>query len=196
MKPIILASASPRRRELLSLAGYDFTVQASSVDEIITKTVPADIVQELSYQKASAVAALQSEDCLVIGSDTLVAYGNKVMGKPENQADAIRTISRLAGNVHQVYSGVTILEVENHSIKKSVTFCEATDVHVMPMTPDEIEAYVACGECMDKAGSYAIQGKFAVYIKGIHGDYYNVMGLPIAHLHQVLQLSFSDNECN
>lgn len=187
MKPIILASASPRRRELLSLAGYAFHVQASDVEEIITKTIPSDIVQELSLQKARAVARLQTEDCIVIGSDTLVALGNEVMGKPKDAADAIRTLTRLSGNTHQVCSGVSVLEVTAGSITRSLTFFESTDVHVMPMTREEIQAYVDCGECMDKAGSYAIQGKFAVYIRGINGDYYNVMGLPIAHLHQVLK---------
>lgn len=187
MKPIILASASPRRRELLTLAGYNFRIQASDIEEIITKTAPADIVQELSAQKAAAVAALQTQDCLVIGSDTLVALGNEIMGKPKTKQHAIQMLSRLAGNTHQVYSGVTILELTNGTVSRSRTFCEKTDVHVMPMDAGEIEAYTACGECMDKAGAYGIQGRFAVYIRGIDGDYYNVMGLPIARLHQELK---------
>lgn len=187
MKPIVLASASPRRRELLTLAGYEYRVQASDVKEIITKTIPSEIVQELSAQKAAAVAALQTEDCLVIGADTLVAYGNKVMGKPKDARDAVLTLRQLCGNTHQVYSGITILEVTDNTISRSVTFYEKTDVQMMPMTEEEIEQYVSCGECMDKAGSYAIQGKFAIYIKGIHGDYYNVMGLPIARLHKELK---------
>lgn len=187
MKPIILASASPRRKELLSLAGYTFSVQVSKVDEVITKTLPSDIVMELSFQKAKAVADCQTTDCIVIGSDTLVALDHTVMGKPVDEEDAIQTISKLAGRTHQVYSGVTILEITNGSISHSSTFFEATDVHVLPMTKEEICSYVALGECMDKAGSYAIQGRFSVYIQKIDGDYYNVMGLPISHLHQELK---------
>lgn len=187
MKPIILASASPRRRELMTLAGYTYQIQASDVEEVITKTAPADIVQELSWQKAYSVAMLQTKDCLVIGCDTLVAYGHEVMGKPKDTDDAVRTLTRLSGHAHQVHSGVTIIELSNGSISRSCTFAEVTNVHVMPMSLEEIQAYVACGECMDKAGSYAIQGKFAVYIQGIDGDYYNVVGLPIARLHQELK---------
>lgn len=187
MKSIILASASPRRRELMTLAGYTYHVQASDVEETITKTAPADIVQELSWQKAYSVAMKQTNDCIVIGCDTLVAYGNEVMGKPKDAEDAICTLTRLSGHTHQVHSGVTIIEMTNGTISRSSTFAEATNVHVMPMSHNEIEAYVACGECIDKAGSYAIQGKFAVYIKGIDGDYYNVVGLPIARLHQELK---------
>ncbi|MBQ8638658.1 MAG: septum formation protein Maf [Lachnospiraceae bacterium] len=187
MKPIILASASPRRRELLALAGYEFQVQASDVEETVTKTLPSEIVQELSQQKAAAVAALQSKDCLVIGSDTLVAFENEVMGKPTDREDAIHMITKLSGNTHQVYSGVTILEISNGTISRSRTFAECTNVHVVPMEPDEIASYVDCGECKDKAGAYGIQGKFGVYISGIDGDYYNVVGLPISRLHKELK---------
>ncbi len=187
MKTMILASASPRRRELMTLAGYTYKIQASEVEEIITKTVPAEIVQELSWQKAYSVAVKQNEDCVVIGCDTLVALDDKVMGKPKDCEDAIRMLERLSGTTHQVYSGVTIIAMKNGSLVKSSTFSEKTDVHVMPMSEEEIRAYVACGECMDKAGSYAIQGRFAVYIQGIDGDYYNVVGLPIARLHQELK---------
>jgi len=193
MKPVILASASPRRRELMTLAGYTYQVQASDVDEVITKTNPADIVQELSWQKACSVALKQQSNCIVIGCDTLVADGWEVMGKPRDTEDAIRTLTRLSGHTHQVHSGVTIIETANGQIIRSCTFSEVTHVHVMPMSPEEIAAYVMCGECMDKAGSYAIQGKFAVYIKGIDGDYYNVVGLPIARLHQEMKSFLSEN---
>ena len=195
MKPIILASSSPRRRELMTLAGYSYRVQASCVKEIITKTVPSDIVQELSAQKAAAVAALQTEDCLVIGSDTLVAFDGRVLGKPADLDDAVSTLTALSGNTHQVYSGVTILEVHKGSVVRSKTFCECTDVHVVPMTEQEIRDYTTCGECMDKAGSYAIQGRFAVYISGIDGDYYNVMGLPISRLHRELKAFDDTTSC-
>ncbi len=187
MKTIILASASPRRRELMTLAGYAYRVQASDVDETITKTVPEEIVQELSWQKAYSVAMQQKEDCVVIGCDTLVALGQEVMGKPKDDEDAVRMLTCLSGKAHQVYSGVTIIEMKNGSVEKSCTFAEKTDVYVMPMSQAEIRSYVACGECRDKAGSYAIQGRFAVYIQGIDGDYYNVVGLPIARLHQKLK---------
>lgn len=185
-KPIILASGSPRRRELLTLANIPFTVRTSDIAENTTKTLPADIVSELSCQKAMDVAAHMQESCIVIGADTVVAYKNCVLGKPKDAEDAVRMLSMLQGQTHQVYTGVTLVDTEAVPMK-CITFFECTEVHVCPMSQAEIESYVSTGEPLDKAGAYGIQGAFCPYISGIAGDYYNVVGLPVSRLYHELQ---------
>lgn len=196
---IILASKSPRRRELMTQAGFDFDVITSNVEEVITGTNPADIVKELSLQKASAVlndilAHLpfetdSSAPCLlVIGADTVVSYDDKIMGKPKDKQDAFNMIKTIQGKTHQVYTGVSILRYDFGAKKTSVTsFAEGTDVTLYSMSDSEINDYIATNEPMDKAGSYGIQGRFAVHVRGINGDYNNVVGLPIARLYQELR---------
>ena len=188
---IILASGSPRRKEILSKICVNFEVIKSDVDELITKEEPNDIVIELSLQKACDIAEKIEEDALIIGSDTVVACGKRILGKPKNREDAYNMISMIEGKKHQVYTGVTLIRLkkaENGSIlQESRTFSEGTDVSFYPLTKEEIRSYIATGEPMDKAGAYGIQGKAAVFVKEIKGDYNNVVGLPIARLYQELK---------
>ena len=182
---LILASASPRRRELLGKIGMEFDVLPAKGEEVITKTLPWEVVEELSFQKAKEIAELQSEECIVIGSDTIVAKGEEIMGKPKNEEDAFRMLSEISGNCHQVYTGVTL--IRTGSEPKVITFAEKTDVYLYEMSEREILDYIASGDCLDKAGSYGIQGDFAIHVKGIAGDYYNVVGLPIGKVYQELK---------
>lgn len=190
----VLASGSPRRRELLEQMGLCFEISQAHKEEKITKEAPADIVEELSYQKASAAAErylqrYQNDTVVIIGADTIVVHENEIMGKPKDNNDAIAMLTKLQGDSHQVYTGVTLIVLERGLEKRKqerVTFYERTDVCMYPMTPDQIAAYVATGEPMDKAGAYAIQGKCAAFIKSINGEYNNVVGLPIARLMQEL----------
>lgn len=186
---IILASGSPRRKELLEQIGLQFEISAAHGEEIITKTIPHEIVEELSLEKASEVAERYKEeqkDVLVIGADTIVAFENQILGKPKNEEDAKKTLNMLQDNIHQVYTGVTVIWMQTNGNKTIRTFHEKTDVTMYAMSSKQIEAYVATKEPLDKAGSYAIQGKCAVYVKGICGDYNNVVGLPVARLMQEL----------
>ena len=190
MTKFVLASGSPRRRELLEQMGLCFEISPAHGDEIIIKELPGEIVEELSYAKASEVAdryAQQSinDTTVIIGADTIVAHGAEIMGKPADQDDAVRMLDLLQGDTHQVYTGVTLVILKDGT-RSTMTFSEKTDVMMYPMTKEQIKAYVETGEPMDKAGAYAIQGKCAAYIKGIHGDYNNVVGLPVARLMQEL----------
>ncbi len=184
---IILASASPRRKELLEQIDIKFECVVSDTEEIITSVNPAEVVEELSKQKAMDVAKrLENDFDLIIGADTVVAYKNKILGKPLDRQDAIETIRMLQADKHQVYTGVTLV-LKN----KIITFHEKTDVYVYPISDDLIEKYADTKECMDKAGSYAIQGRFARYIEKIEGDYNNVVGLPIsAIIHRLTEEGF------
>ncbi len=199
---VILASGSPRRLDLLRQVGIEPEVEPSHVEEVITSTVPDQVVMELSRQKAEDIAALHTgEDAIVIGADTVVAYDGKILGKPKDEADAVRMIRMLQGHIHQVYTGVTLvfcgktsgeqaIAVDNGS--HIITFAEKTDVHVCPMTEAQIRSYVETGEPMDKAGAYGIQGRFAVWVKGISGDYNNVVGLPLGRVCREL-IGISEN---
>lgn len=182
---IILASASPRRKELLGKTGLKFEIIPAKGEETVTKTLPWEVVEELSFQKAKEIADIQTEDCIIIGSDTIVAKGEEIMGKPKDEADAFRMLSEIAGNVHQVYTGVTLIRTGVDP--KEITFAEKTEVHLYPMSEEEIKAYIATKDPMDKAGAYGIQGDFAIHVKGIEGDYYNVVGLPIGKVYQELK---------
>lgn len=191
MVKFVLASGSPRRKELLEQIGMQFEISSAHGEEIITKEQPWEIVEELSMQKATEVTdryeaehAVQ-ENTVVIGADTIVAYGAEIMGKPKSRQHAIEMLSELQGHVHQVYTGVTLIIMTGKD-RKLICFHEKTEVEMYPMTQAQIEAYVSTGEPMDKAGAYAIQGKCAAYIKGICGEYNNVVGLPIARLSQEL----------
>lgn len=189
---IILASASPRRKELLAQIGLEFQIVVSDVEEKITKTVPYQIVEELSCQKAEAVLKSLPEDkeVLVIGADTIVACGQQILGKPADEGKAVEMLKLLQGSTHEVYTGVTLLyrgTGENIAAGGKIrckTFHEATKVHFYPMSEQEIAEYVATLDPMDKAGAYGIQGFCARYICGIEGDYNNVVGLPVGRLYQ------------
>ena len=194
MDRIVLASASPRRSELLGQAGFEFTVIPSKGEEIITKSHPAEVVEELSLQKAREVAARILDGTepvkdfrVVIGADTVVAAEHRILGKPSDREDARRMIEMLQGNVHQVYTGVTLIVKDSEGNVQTSTFHERTDVDVCEMTGEEIEAYIDTREPYDKAGAYGIQGSFGIYIRGIRGCYYNVVGLPISRLYHELK---------
>ena len=199
MSQIILASQSPRRKELLEQIGLEFEICPAKGEEIITKTIPEEVVMELSKQKAEEVAAMVSSfgeehkdittpsDILVIGADTVVAYDCKILGKPVDEADAKRMLTMLSGNTHSVFTGVTLVLIDKSGRAGELVFYEKTDVKMHEMSELEIDRYIATGEPMDKAGSYGIQGKCAIYIEKIDGDYNNVVGLPITRIYQELK---------
>ena len=175
---IVLASASPRRRELLNQISLNPVIKPSMVVEVITTRVPEDAVMELSLQKAEDVAKHQRPGTIVIGADTVVAADGKILGKPKSHEEAFEMIDSFQGKTHQVFTGVTIIYCgKNGTIVRS--FAERTDVHVYPMTTEEIRSYAEDEEPMDKAGAYGIQGRCAAFIKGIDGDYSNVVGVPV-----------------
>lgn len=198
MSRIILASASPRRKELLEQIGVEFEICPAKGEEIITKTIPSEVVEELSSQKAMEIAELITQydsehrdittptDIMVIGADTVVAYENQILGKPKDEEDARRMLSLLSGKTHSVYTGVTVVLIDKNGRAGKITFHEKTDVGMYPMSDKQIRDYIATGESADKAGSYAIQGKCAIHIREIKGDYNNVVGLPVARLYQEL----------
>ncbi len=186
---ILLASASPRRRELLEQIGLPFEVVVSHVEEVITETEPGKVVEQLSAQKAEAVAGslVEPEETLVIGADTVVAAENTILGKPKDAAQAAEMLWLLGGRTHAVYTGVTLILRGASGETARKTFHERTDVSFYPMEEAEIRQYVATGDCMDKAGAYGIQGFCARYISGINGDYNNVVGLPVGRLYQEIK---------
>ena len=184
---ILLASQSPRRRELLSQAGFVYEVEPSQVEEYTTRTLPWEIVMELSRQKAVDISRRHKEpELLVVGADTIVAYGDRILGKPHSAEAAVEMLTLLQGSRHQVYTGVTLVWTEQGE-ERIHTFYEKTEVEFYPMSQEEIYRYVDTGDCMDKAGAYGIQTQFGIYIKGLHGDYNNVVGLPIAALYQEMK---------
>lgn len=198
MDRYILASQSPRRRELLHLVLNDYEVIPAQGEEVVTSSDPAEVVKELSLQKAMEVAQkvrpCQGDRIVVIGADTVVAVDGRILGKPEDRADAARMIGMLQGREHHVYTGVTVCwlqdpadETENQGSGETgirhFSFSEETAVDVFPMNRGEIEAYISLKEPYDKAGAYGIQGAFSVFIRGIRGDYNNVVGLPAARLY-------------
>lgn len=186
---IILASASPRRRELLHLITPDFRVIASDTDEIVSASQPPQkMVEELAVRKARAVSALHPRD-IVIGADTVVWADGRLLGKPGTPEEAKKMLKMLSGRQHFVYTGVAIL-----SPGGSVVFNEETGVTFLDLTDAQIERYVSEGEPFDKAGAYAIQGKGALFVSQITGDYYNVVGLPVCRLAQMLEKIESLND--
>lgn len=188
---IYLASASPRRKELLKQVGISFKVVPSTVEEKVTREAPDEVVEELSYQKAVDVCGKLveegKEDFVVIGADTVVSAWGKILGKPADKADAAHMLKDLQGGSHQVYTGVTLAWKYKDMPPMYATFSECTDVTMYTMTDEEIRRYVDSGEPMDKAGAYAIQGLCAAHIQGICGDYNNVVGLPVGRLCQELK---------
>ncbi len=184
---IILASGSPRRKELLALLGAEFKIVTSNKEEVITSTNPEEVVKELSMMKAEDVAEGISGPAIILGADTVVSHGGRILGKPKDEEDAVNMIRSFAGDDHFVYTGVCIIRKEEDGSVKKISFAEGTKVSVYPMTEEEILRYVSTKEPMDKAGAYAVQGLFAPYIKGIEGDYYNIVGFPIAGIYQRLK---------
>lgn len=199
----ILASASPRRKELLEQIGMKFEVRISEAEEITEATEPAEYVMELSLLKAEDVAGKipvmydargVNQDFVVIGSDTVVAAEGEILGKPKDKDDARRMITMLSGKTHQVYTGVTLMIFKDERMTRE-TFYEKTDVTFYEMTETQIEKYISSSEPYDKAGAYAIQGLCSAYIKGINGDYSSVVGLPVSRIcHELTKYNISWSE--
>ncbi|MBQ8504592.1 MAG: septum formation inhibitor Maf [Clostridia bacterium] len=182
MKKFIVASASPRRREILENAGYTFEVIPSDADEnIVGQMTPEETVCELSRRKALAVLK-SNENAVVFGCDTVVAFGNEILGKPKDDEDAKRMLRMLSGKIHTVSTGVCIADKN-----RSEVFSNTTQVEFYELSEKTIESYVKTGECSDKAGSYGIQGFGSVLVKEIKGDYFSVMGLPVSQTARVLK---------
>ena len=175
---LVLASKSPRRSEILKNAGIDFTVRVADADETIPEgTRPCDAVVFLAARKAMAVE--RAEDELVLGADTVVVLDDRILGKPKDRDDAYNMIKALSGRVHSVFTGVCAI---GNGI--SMTFSEETKVEFLPLTDDEINAYINTDEPYDKAGAYGIQGLASKFIRGIQGDYFNVVGLPVSRIYE------------
>ncbi len=199
----ILASASPRRKELLEQIGMKFEIRVSEAEEITEATDPAEYVMELSFLKAEDVAGKIpvmydargiNQDFIVIGSDTVVAAEGEILGKPKDKEDARRMITMLSGKTHQVYTGVTLMIFKDERMSRE-TFYEKTDVTFYEMTEQQIEDYINDPEPYDKAGAYAIQGLCSAYIKGINGDYASVVGLPVSRIcHELTKRNISWNK--
>ncbi len=182
-KRCVLASSSPRRRTLFKLIVEDFDVLALDVDEQMTLTDPVDVVEFLAEKKARATADVVKTPSIVLGADTIVVKDGEILGKPKNEADAFQMLKKLSGEAHDVYTGYCLIDTElwevyvSH-VKTEVDFCAMSDA--------EIEAYIATGEPMDKAGAYGIQGYGAKFIRAIQGDYYCVMGFPVSEIYHDL----------
>ena len=181
---IILASQSPRRRELLERMGVgDFRIVTPDIDEQMDRELPpGELVGRISLEKALAVQAQEGKGPIIIAADTVVALDGAVLGKPADELDAFKMLSTLSGCRHQVYTGLTVLRGE-----EQYTVSEETTVTFRELSAEEIDRYVATGEPMDKAGAYGIQGYGALLVEGIQGDYYNVMGLPVCRLGLLLR---------
>ncbi len=189
-KKIILASASPRRRELLSVIADDFSVFPSSAEEIVPKgTKNKQVAEILAMLKAKDVAQFH-KDAIIIGADTCVIVEDEILGKPENKADAYRMMKMLSGKTHSVITGCYII-CDN----RTVSFSVETRVEFYDLTEDEIENYINSSEPYDKAGAYGIQGKASLFVKGIEGDYFNVVGLPISRLYNELKKYINCGGC-
>lgn len=186
---IILASASPRRKEILSLLNMPFEIQVSDADETIDTSLPAYFTAEtLSLKKATAVAKELDTPAVVIAADTIVVKDDIILTKPKDDKDAYNMLKNLSGDWHSVITGVTVMNSQNCESK---SFYVETKVHFIEMTDDEIYTYIETREPMDKAGAYGIQGIGGAFIDKIEGDYFNVVGLPLCRLRQVLKKDFS-----
>ena len=180
---IILASGSPRRKQLLEMLGLEFQVIPAKGEEVIPHGAgPDEAVQALSAQKAASVAAERPAEDVIIAADTIVWYNGAILGKPRDEQEAARMLSSLSGNTHTVYTGVTVRKGDT-----VVTGAEETQVRFRKLSGREIDAYIATGEPMDKAGSYGIQGYGAMFVSHLEGDYFSVMGLPLCPLCRMLR---------
>lgn len=185
---IILASASPRRRDILNMIGLPFRVEVSGAEETREEGMSPELfVEQISLRKAADVAARQKEEALVIAADTIVVLGDQILTKPVDEADAIQMLTMLSGREHRVLTGVSVIRLRDG---KAISVCEETKVHFRNLSREEIEHYVQTGEPMDKAGAYGLQGRASVMIDKIDGDFFNVVGLPICRLAQILKEEF------
>lgn len=190
---LILASGSPRRKEIMEQVGLQFEIVPAKGEEFSKESSPIKRVEALSKEKTVEVVELmkcdmsEEEEITVIGADTLVAYGKTILGKPKDEEDAKKMLRLLQGKKHHVYTGVTIY-VRKKKNEKYMVFHEKTSVYMYPMNEEQIAEYVNTKEPMDKAGAYAIQGRCAKFIRKINGDYNNVVGLPIAKILHILSM--------
>lgn len=188
MTKIILASGSPRRKELLKNLGITFNVVNSEFEEVLSDNMhPYKLAADLALQKAESVANNNYTDAIIIAADTIVIHKG-VLGKPHNDDDAYEMLKALSNNVHEVVTGIAIMDCKSN---KSITDYEVTKVYFREISDEEIYRYIATGEPMDKAGAYGIQGKASLFVKKIDGDYFNVVGLPIYKLGRLLQQEFN-----
>ena len=186
---LILASQSPRRKEILSLLNIPFKIMVSNAEESIDADFPPYFTAEkLSLEKAADVAKNVSGHAIVIGADTIVVHEGKILGKPKDAEDAAAMLKSLSGDWHSVISGVTVMDT---ATAKSESFYVETKVHFIALNDKEIADYIASGEPMDKAGAYGIQAKGGKFVDKIEGDYFNVVGLPLCKLYQVLKKEFN-----
>ncbi len=191
MKALILAPKSPRRRELLGRITANFTVMTDDSEEVrIPGEAPSAMVCRLAQKKAENVAQKVSGPSIILAADTVVAIGNRILGKPKNQADAREMLQTLSGNTHAVYTGFSILDTETG---KEFTDFEKSEVTFRSLSDTEAEAYIRTGEPMDKAGAYGIQGIGSLFVSGLCGDYANVVGFPICKIGMVLNEEFGIN---
>ena len=189
-KKLVLASASPRRKEILKNLGLQFEVVVSGAEEKLDAQLPPHmIVQELSMLKGADVA-VKTENAIVISADTIVWLDGKMLGKPSNAQDAMKMLKMLSGRAHEVYTGVCVTDSKSG---KSISDYEMTKVYFNELTDEEIDNYIKTGEPLDKAGAYGIQGKGCLMVKSIKGDYLNVVGLPAAKLGKILKEEFNFN---
>lgn len=205
MRELILASGSPRRRELLEQIKVPFRVMVSDAEETETDTDPGQVVKALAARKAIQVAK-EIEEGLVLGADTVVSVDGEILGKPKNREDARQMLEKLQGRAHSVFTGVALVEKQKNDTAQSDTtgrpsdsrvlenFYRETRVHVHQMSDQEIENYLDTGDAFDKAGSYGIQGPFAAFVDGIEGDYNNVVGLPVSAVYQALARVSTDRK--
>ena len=189
MEKIILASASPRRKEILEKAGIKFKIITADVDESISADIPPYMaVMQTALKKAVAVAKTVQEGEYIISADTVVCIDGRILGKPKDEADAFEMLATLRGKVHQVLTGVCMMHLLT---EHTATFCESTDVYFKEVTDEEILNYIKGGEPMDKAGAYGIQGEGAFLVSKIEGDFQNVVGLPLTRLKEFSKKEFS-----
>ena len=180
--PFILASASPRRRELLAMCGFSFSVRPACADESLPAGVAPDAACMLLARRKAAAARQEDDGALIVAADTIVYYQGKLLGKPASEEEAIRMLTLLSGQTHQVYTGVCLMQGARED-----TFFAVTSVSFLPLSEADILSYVQTGEPMDKAGGYGIQGRGALFVSGIQGDYYNVVGFPLSQFNQRLR---------
>lgn len=187
MYHLILASESPRRREIMDTMGITYEVMPANVIEEVEETEPERMVQALAAKKVNDIAGKLDKDknLIIIGADTMVFSHGQALGKPKDKEDAVRMLQLLSGDIHEVCTGVAII-IRKKEEEIPLSFAVSTKVKVHTLTNTQIEDYIQTGEPMDKAGAYAIQGKFGLFINSIEGDYYNIVGLPIAHIYSKL----------
>lgn len=185
---VILASASPRRRDILNMMGLPFRVEVSGAEETMEENMTPELfVEQISLRKAAEVAKKQKQNALVIAADTVVVLDDAIVTKPKDEADAVQILTRLSGRAHRVLTGLSVMRLSDG---KAVSVCEETKVHFRALSEEEIFSYVQTGEPMDKAGAYGLQGRACVFAERIEGDFFNVIGLPACRLAKILKEEF------